>query len=158
MFYLTTLITTYTAIMVPLVLRTSDRIRIVKRLLVMISKPDMVSVSLTSIGARNPLHSDVSLYLPPYLVKKHERHIRLGMRTRVLSPPSRPRLRASGPPIRASLQSSRQFSARRPSQNRYFDSVKPLSRIFTMLDALPCHHKMITCPLRVQQSEVSGAQ
>ena len=78
MFYLTTLITTYTPIMVPLVLRTSYRIRIVKRLLVMISKPDMVSVSLTSIGAWSPLCSDVSLYLLSYLVKKHERHIRPG--------------------------------------------------------------------------------
>ena len=158
MFYLTTLITTYTAIMVPLVLRTSDRIRIVKRLLVMISKPDMVSVSLTSIGARSPLRSDVSLYLPPYLVKKHERHIRLGMRTRVLSPPSRPGLRVNRPPIRASSRSSRQCKARRASQNRYFGSVKLLSRIFTILDALPCHHKIMTCLLRVQQSEISGAQ
>jgi len=64
--------------MVPLVLRTSDRIRVVKRLLVMIGKPDMVSVSLTGIGTRSPLCCDVLLCLPPHLVKKHKRYTRPG--------------------------------------------------------------------------------
>ena len=62
---------------------------------------------------------------------------RLGMRTGVLSSPSRPRLRANEPFIRASSQSSRQSSTGHPSHDRYFGPVKPLSRIFTMLDALP---------------------
>ena len=52
---------------------------VVKRHLVMMGKPDMVSVSLTGIGNRNPLQCDVSLCLPPYLVKKHERRAHLGL-------------------------------------------------------------------------------
>ena len=51
----------------------------IKRHLVMMGKPDMVSVSLTGIGNRNPLKYDVSLCLPPYLVKKHERRAHLGL-------------------------------------------------------------------------------
>lgn len=51
----------------------------VKRQLVMMGKPDMVSVSLTGTGTRSPLLYDVSLSLPPYLVKKHERHAHLGL-------------------------------------------------------------------------------
>jgi len=52
---------------------------LVKRQLVMMGKPDMVSVSLTGTGARSPLRYDVPLCLPPYLVKKHERHAHLGL-------------------------------------------------------------------------------
>jgi hypothetical protein len=66
--------------------------------------------------------------------------------------------RANGPPIRASSQSSRQSSTRCPFRNRHSGSVKPLIRFFTMLDALSCHRRIITCLLRVPQSEVSGAQ
>jgi hypothetical protein len=83
---------------------------------------------------------------------------RLGMRTGGFLPLSRPRLRANGPPIRASSQSSRQSSTRCPFRNRHSGSVKPLIRFFTMLDALSCHRRIITCLLRVPQSEVSGAQ
>ncbi|MCX6097813.1 MAG: hypothetical protein NTZ77_04955, partial [Caldiserica bacterium] len=52
---------------------------VVKRQLVMMGKPDMVSVRLTGSGERNPLQYDVSLCLPPYLVKKHERRAHLGL-------------------------------------------------------------------------------
>jgi len=90
---------------------------LVKRQLVMMGKPDMASVSLTGTGTRSPLRYDATLCLPPYLVKKHERHshpglmvffeaTQPGMRTGVLSPPSRLRLRSSEPPTRASSQSS----------------------------------------------------
>jgi hypothetical protein len=52
---------------------------LVKRQLVMMGKPDMVSVSLTGTGIRSPLRHDLSLCLPPYLVKKDERHAHLGL-------------------------------------------------------------------------------
>lgn len=52
---------------------------LVKRQLVMMGKPDMVSVNLTGTGARSPLRYDITLCLPPYLVKKHERHAHPGL-------------------------------------------------------------------------------
>jgi uncharacterized protein (DUF58 family) len=52
---------------------------LVRRQLVMMGKPDMVSVSLTRIGTHSPLRYDVSLSLPPYLVRKHERETPSGL-------------------------------------------------------------------------------
>ena len=46
---------------------------LVKRQLVMMGKPDVVGVNMAGTGPRSPLRYDVSLSLPPYLVKKHER-------------------------------------------------------------------------------------
>jgi hypothetical protein len=115
---------------------------LVKRQLVMMGKPDMVSVSLTRTRARSPLRYDVSLCL-------HGCRFLVPSWPPWLPPPSRPRLRANGLPIRASSQSSRQSSTGRPPHSRYSGSVKPLSRIFTMLDALPRHRRIVICLLRV---------
>jgi len=67
---------------------------------------------------------------------------RRGVYTRVSSPRPNLRLNTHEYVIRASSQSSRQFNARHPAWNRYSSSVKPLSRVFTMLDALPCDRKI----------------
>lgn len=59
LFYLATLITTYTATMVPLVLRTSDHIRVVKRLrqaVVQMKSQDTLTISLKGIPRRSPLY------------------------------------------------------------------------------------------------------
>ena len=52
---------------------------LVKRQLVMMGKPDAVSVNMAGTGPRSPLRYDVSLSLPPYLVKKHERRAHPGL-------------------------------------------------------------------------------
>jgi uncharacterized protein (DUF58 family) len=72
----------YSVVLLIVMMRSMDVASVsvfVKRQLVMMGKPDMVSVSLTGPGARSPLRYDVSLCLPPYLVKKHERHALLGL-------------------------------------------------------------------------------
>lgn len=72
----------YSLVLPIVMIRSMDGIGIsvfVRRQLVMMGKPDMVSVSLTGIRERTPLHYDLSLCLPPYLVRKHERHTHLGL-------------------------------------------------------------------------------
>src|SRR5664279_2728147 len=67
----------YSVVLPIAMMRSIDAIGVsvlVKRQLVMMGKPDMVSVNMTGIGPRSPLRYDITLCLPPYLVKKHERH------------------------------------------------------------------------------------
>ncbi len=53
----------------------------VKHQLIMLGKPDMVTVSLVAGETlrRSPLHYDLALRLPPYLIRKHERHTAPGL-------------------------------------------------------------------------------
>ncbi|HEY5000943.1 MAG TPA: hypothetical protein VII15_03810, partial [Candidatus Cryosericum sp.] len=73
LFYLATLITTYTAIMVPLLLRTSDRIRVVKRLrqaVVQMKSQDTLTISLESIPRRSPLSIQLQPLVPEYIIRE----------------------------------------------------------------------------------------
>jgi uncharacterized protein (DUF58 family) len=73
LFYLATLITTYTAIMVPLVLGTSDRIRVVKRLrqaVVQMKSQDTLTISLEGIPARSPLSIRLQPLVPEYIIRE----------------------------------------------------------------------------------------
>ena len=72
----------YSLVLPIVMIRSIDAIGVsvfVRRQLVMMGKPDMVSVSLTGTGERSPLRYDLSFCLPPYLVRKHERHTHLGL-------------------------------------------------------------------------------
>ncbi|RIE08627.1 DUF58 domain-containing protein [Candidatus Cryosericum hinesii] len=73
LFYLATLITTYTAIMVPLVLRTSDRISVVKRLrqaVVQMKSQDTLTISLEGIPRRSPLSIQLEPLVPEYIIRE----------------------------------------------------------------------------------------
>jgi uncharacterized protein (DUF58 family) len=72
----------YSLVLPIVMIRSIDAIGVsvfVRRQLVMMGKPDVVSVSLTGTGERSPLRYDLSFCLPPYLVRKHERHTHLGL-------------------------------------------------------------------------------
>ena len=72
----------YSVVLPAVMMRSIDQLSVsvfVKRPLVMMGKPDMVSVNLVGAGTRSPLRYDIALCLPPYLVKKHERHTHLGL-------------------------------------------------------------------------------
>ena len=73
LFYLATLITTYTAIMVPLVLRTSDRISVVKHLrqaVVQMKSQDTLTISLEDIPRRSPLSIQLQPLVPEYIIRE----------------------------------------------------------------------------------------
>lgn len=73
LFYLATLITTYTAIMVPLVLRTSDRMSVVKRLrqaVVQMKSQDTLTISLEGIPRRSPLSIQLEPLVPEYIIRE----------------------------------------------------------------------------------------
>jgi uncharacterized protein (DUF58 family) len=73
LFYLATLITTYTAIMVPLVLGTSDRIRVVKRLrqaVVQMKSQNTLTISLEGIPARSPVSIRLQPLVPEYIIRE----------------------------------------------------------------------------------------
>lgn len=73
------------SIVLPLFMMTAvDRTAIavnVKRQLIMLGKPDMVTVSLLTGEAlrHSPLRYDLALRLPPYLIRKHERRTPSGL-------------------------------------------------------------------------------
>jgi uncharacterized protein (DUF58 family) len=73
LFYLATLITTYTAIMVPLVLGTNDRIGAVKRLrqaVVQMKSQDTLTISLEGISTRSPLSIRLQPLVPEYIIRE----------------------------------------------------------------------------------------
>lgn len=60
-------------------LEAADISVVLKHQLVMMGKPDLVSVKLAGIGDWDPLRYNISLKLPPYLIRKLERRSRLGL-------------------------------------------------------------------------------
>jgi uncharacterized protein (DUF58 family) len=73
LFYLATLITTYTVVMVPLVLGTSDRIRVVKRLrqaVVQMKSRNTLTISLQGIPPRSPLSIQLQPLVPEYIIRE----------------------------------------------------------------------------------------
>ena len=73
LFYLAVLMTTYTAVMVPLVLRTSDRISVAKRLrqaVVQMKSQDILTISLEGIPTRSPLSIQLQPLLPEYIIRE----------------------------------------------------------------------------------------
>ncbi|MCX6084931.1 MAG: DUF58 domain-containing protein [Caldiserica bacterium] len=73
LFYLAALITTYTAVMVPLVLRTSDLTTVAKHLrhaVVQMKSQDTLTISLEGIPARSPLSVRLQPLVPEYIIRE----------------------------------------------------------------------------------------
>jgi len=73
LFYVATLITTYTVVMVPLVLGTSDRIRVVKHLrqaVVQMKSQNTLTISLEGIPSRSPLSIQLQPLVPEYIIRE----------------------------------------------------------------------------------------
>jgi len=73
LFYLAALITTYTLVMVPLVLGASDRIRVVRRLrqtVVQMKSQDTLTISLEGIPPRSPLSIRLQPLVPEYIIRE----------------------------------------------------------------------------------------
>jgi uncharacterized protein (DUF58 family) len=73
LFYLAVLMTTYTAIMVPLVLTTSDHIGITKRLrqsVVQMKSQDTLTISLEGVSRHSPLSVQLQPLLPEYIIRE----------------------------------------------------------------------------------------
>jgi uncharacterized protein (DUF58 family) len=73
LFYVATLITTYTVVMVPLVLGTSDRIRVVKHLrqsVVQMKSRNTLTISLEGVPSRSPLSIQLQPLVPEYIIRE----------------------------------------------------------------------------------------
>jgi uncharacterized protein (DUF58 family) len=73
LFYVATLITTYTVVMVPLVLGTSDRVRVVKHLrqaVVQMKSRNTLTISLEGIPSRSPLSIQLQPLVPEYIIRE----------------------------------------------------------------------------------------
>src|SRR5664280_3735252 len=73
LFYVATFITTYTVVMVPLVLRTSDRINVVKRLrqaVTQMKSQDTLTISLEGITIHSPLSVQLQPLVPEYIIRE----------------------------------------------------------------------------------------
>jgi uncharacterized protein (DUF58 family) len=73
LFYVATFITTYTVVMVPLVLGTSDRIRVVKHLrqaVVQMKSRNTLTISLEGIPSRSPLSIQLQPLVPEYIIRE----------------------------------------------------------------------------------------
>jgi uncharacterized protein (DUF58 family) len=72
LFYLAVLLTSYTAIMVPLVLRAYQRVNISRRLrqsVVQMKSQDTITMTLEGMSPRSPLSIQLEVLLPPYIIR-----------------------------------------------------------------------------------------
>ncbi|HWQ21581.1 MAG TPA: DUF58 domain-containing protein, partial [Clostridia bacterium] len=72
----------YSTMLPVAMMRSIDKVGVsvaLRRQLVMMGKPDMVSIALTGTEPYSPLRYGLSLSLPPYLIKKHERRTYLAL-------------------------------------------------------------------------------
>lgn len=73
LFYLAVLMATYTAVMVPLVLKTSDHVRAVRHLrqsVVQMKSHDALTISLEGVSHRSPLSIQLQPLLPEYIIRE----------------------------------------------------------------------------------------
>jgi uncharacterized protein (DUF58 family) len=73
LFYVATFVTTYTVVMVPLVLGTSDRIRVVKHLrqaVMQMKSRNTLTISLEGIPSHSPLSIQLQPLVPEYIIRE----------------------------------------------------------------------------------------